>query len=502
MTMDIGPFQGIIESFSHISQMTLEIWGPNGVVYSTDGDGVEAAFTEDIKAFSDHIIHTDGFQTTRTCRKGVDLFGVPVHAESGVFGSLIAYHPHKGALPRKKIDGSPAPSIARDVETFLSGLSGLMQDRDVAENESEKMAEELGRSFEDLHLYSSLAPQIKTLRFSSDILNQLIEELLETMRSDLAFVRLPERSRYNSTFADENLAEKIGDQDRFVADLLTAIPPDGPTLAENYFILNDSNTDPSYGQLCKCAYRFLAVRVQHDTRFYGWLGLVSFDPKEIFRKSELRLLISVAEQVAVVLSNTDLYNDLESFVINVVKSLVNAIEAKDTYTSGHSERVHRFSLLIADQLDLDEEQKDVLNWAAILHDVGKIGIPERILNKPARLTDEEFDVIKSHPRQGYDILLPIDQLTASLPGILHHHERYDGNGYPGGLAGEEIPLLSRIISVADTYDAISSSRAYRSARSGLEAFDIVLESAGTQLDPHIVEAFAKAYKQDIQTGTG
>ncbi|MEE8397564.1 MAG: HD-GYP domain-containing protein [Desulfobacterales bacterium] len=495
--MDIDPFQDIIKSFSQISRMTLEIWGRNGVIYSTDRNGVEPAFSEDIRAFSDNIIDTDGFLTTCTGRKGYDLVGVPIHTQEGVFGSLIAYRPRTGTSPLHKTDG-PAAS-AKTVSDFLSGLSGLMLDRTVTEKESEKMAEELGQSFEDLYLYSSLATQIKTLRFSSDILNELVGELLDTMRADLAFALLPERSQYNSIFANEILAERIADQEAFMQDLLAAIPPDEPTLAENYFILNDSGSDPSYAQLCKDPYRFLAVRVQHDTRFYGWLGLVSFNLKEIFRKGELRLLISVAQQVAVVLSNTDLYNDLESFVINVVKSLVNAIEAKDTYTSGHSERVSKYSMLIADQLGLDDEQKDVLNWAAILHDVGKIGIPESILNKPAKLTDEEFDIIKSHPRKGYDILLPIDQLTESLPGILHHHEQYDGSGYPEQLAGEQIPFLSRIISVADTYDAISSSRAYRAARSGDKAFDIVKEVAGTQLDPQMVEAFTAVYEQHIQT---
>jgi HD-GYP domain-containing protein (c-di-GMP phosphodiesterase class II) len=193
-------------------------------------------------------------------------------------------------------------------------------------------------------------------------------------------------------------------------------------------------------------------------------------------------------------------NRIKSLNSKFVKSLVYAIEAKDRYTAGHSERVSKISMLIAEQLDLDDGQKEVLTWAAILHDVGKIGIPDSILNKPDRLDDEEYDVIKGHPIMGYNILLPIDQLKESLPGILYHHERYDGKGYPGKLTGVAIPLVSRIIAVADTFDAISSSRAYRPAKAEREALDIVLKSGGTQLDPQVVEAFEKVCQQHIGNG--
>jgi HD-GYP domain-containing protein (c-di-GMP phosphodiesterase class II) len=237
--------------------------------------------------------------------------------------------------------------------------------------------------------------------------------------------------------------------------------------------------------------------MRHNDNVYGWLGLVSFNLKEIFRRSELRLLSSMAEQLAVVMANTDLYQDLERFVINVVKSLVYAIEAKDVYTRGHSERVNRYTMLMAEHLQLDEEQKKVLYWASILHDVGKIGIPEAILNKPGPLNDDEYRVIKSHPEKGYDILQPLEQLASSLPGILHHHERYDGGGYPHGVKGEEIPLLARIIAVADTFDAITSDRAYRKGKTAKEALTIIEKVAGTQLDPHLVEVFVDVLNEDL-----
>jgi HD-GYP domain-containing protein (c-di-GMP phosphodiesterase class II) len=204
--------------------------------------------------------------------------------------------------------------------------------------------------------------------------------------------------------------------------------------------------------------------------------------------------MSIVEQIATLITNMNLYRDLERFVMNMVKSLVNAIEAKDIYTRGHSERVNRYSLLMADRLGLDEEQKECLNWASILHDIGKIGIPEAILNKPASLNEEEFRIIQEHSKKGSDILEPLEQLSDSLPAILHHHERYDGEGYSDGLKGKDIPLLARIISIADTYDAINSNRAYRIRKSPSEALDILEQAAGSQLDPQLVEVFKQVFQ--------
>jgi len=227
------------------------------------------------------------------------------------------------------------------------------------------------------------------------------------------------------------------------------------------------------------------------------MGLVSFNFEEIYRRSELRLLNSMAEQIAVVITNSDLYRDLERFVINMVKSLVCAIEAKDDYTRGHSERVCRYSLLMAERLDLDDEQKKVLQWSSILHDSGKIGIPESILRKPISLTEKEYQEIKRHPMKGHTILEPLEQLADSLPGMLHHHERYDGTGYPKGLKGKDIPLNARIIAVADTFDAITSNRAYRPAKSPKEALRIMEKVAGSQLDPDLVEVFKEVFTKDL-----
>ena len=148
---------------------------------------------------------------------------------------------------------------------------------------------------------------------------------------------------------------------------------------------------------------------------------------------------------------------------------------------------------VADHLGMETEARNVLHWASMLHDVGKIGIPEIILNKPEGLDDEEYGLVKSHTQKGYDILKPIEQISGSLPGILHHHERYDGTGYPKGLRGKEIPLLARIISVADTFDALTSDRAYRPGITIEFAFERMGRVSGHQLDPDLFALFQQVY---------
>jgi len=210
-------------------------------------------------------------------------------------------------------------------------------------------------------------------------------------------------------------------------------------------------------------------------------------------------MISIAEQISVVIRNMELYDELSQFVIDVVKSLIYAIEAKDVYTRGHSERVSHFSMLMAERLNLSAEEKENLRWASILHDIGKIGIPEDILNKTGRLAAEEYNIIKMHPHKGFSILKPLHPMIKALPGILYHHEHYDGSGYPEQLKGKEIPLIARIIAIADTYDAINSDRAYRLGRPPQEALTIIRDLAGTQFDAEIVKIFAEVLQTDIES---
>ncbi|MBI4690506.1 MAG: response regulator [Nitrospirae bacterium] len=182
-------------------------------------------------------------------------------------------------------------------------------------------------------------------------------------------------------------------------------------------------------------------------------------------------------------------SELRQIYFSVLSSLAQAMEKKDTGTYGHCRRVSHYVRLIAAALDLHENDRNDLKVAAMLHDIGKIGISDFILGKNGRLTNDELDNIRRHPQKGVEILKPLKQFESILPAILHHHENYDGSGYPEGLSGENIPLLSRIISVADSYDVILSDRPYRAGTTNERAFKELLRCSGKQFDPEIVQAF-------------
>ncbi len=482
MMMNISPFKKFLTSLSRVSPFTFEIWNGSQPLLSYENGREASTIKNDIEALSVSIKKDAAFRHGRL-KDSSAVFGMPLKHDEETVGSLIAYG--------KKFDGN---GQVKEMETFLTGLAELMEDRWIGQKEMEEMADELTQNFEELHFYSQLEAKIRTLEFSGSLLKDLIENLMEALRVDLAFARFPQREEYNLLANNANFSkEKITPED-FVDRLFHQTHSDAARLDGDYFILNDSRENPGFNSLHPKPFRYLAVPMQHNGETHGWLGMLAFDLEEIFRRSELNLLSAMARQIAMIIANTDLYRDMERFVINIVKSLVHAIEVKDFYTRGHSERVNRYCMMMADELDLDKEDKENLHWASILHDIGKIGIPEAILNKPEDLDDEEYGLVKNHSRKGFEILQPIEQLAGSLPGILYHHERYDGKGYPEGLKGEAIPFCARIIAVADTFDALTSNRAYRFGRHSENALAIMKHAAGNQLDAELFEIFQKTYR--------
>lgn len=175
-----------------------------------------------------------------------------------------------------------------------------------------------------------------------------------------------------------------------------------------------------------------------------------------------------------------------------VRSLMAAVETKDLYTRGHSERVSAASVMVAREIGMREDRVDSLRYAGMLHDVGKLGVPTRVLQKSGRLTESEFAAIQRHPMQGLEIVREIDFLDEAMAGIMHHHERLDGLGYPMGLAGDQIPEFARVIAVADAFDSMTTTRSYRGARTVPEAVAELQRCAGTQFDPAMVGALVAA----------
>jgi HD-GYP domain-containing protein (c-di-GMP phosphodiesterase class II) len=238
-----------------------------------------------------------------------------------------------------------------------------------------------------------------------------------------------------------------------------------------------------------------APLLQCQTR-YGWIIGANRIPAtgafDEFGSHEAGLLTMAAGMLASHARNVELFRAEESLRVSVIETITGALDARDPYTCGHSRRVGEFATRLSERCGFTSEQRERIYLTGLLHDVGKIGIPDDILKKPGRLTIEEFGIIQQHPTIGHSILLPLKGLAFALDGVLYHHERVDGRGYPEGLSGEDIPLDARVMAVADSFDAMTSNRAYRQAMTPEQAIEILKQGAGTQWDTHVVDAFLEA----------
>ncbi|MFG0331356.1 MAG: HD domain-containing phosphohydrolase [Phycisphaerales bacterium] len=204
---------------------------------------------------------------------------------------------------------------------------------------------------------------------------------------------------------------------------------------------------------------------------------------------DIKLIATMTSQLQIFLDNVGLYEDVQLMFLGTLEALSSAIDAKDRYTCGHSERVALLSRDLAHAIGLGDEVVERVHISGLVHDVGKIGVPEAVLCKPGRLTDAEFDLVKKHPEIGARILKDIPHFDDIIPGVMFHHEKYDGRGYPHGLAGEDIPLFGRIIAIADSFDAMSSTRTYRAARPRTEVIEEIARCAGSHFDPDFAKLF-------------
>lgn len=222
----------------------------------------------------------------------------------------------------------------------------------------------------------------------------------------------------------------------------------------------------------------------------GALYVDTLDGRGRFSEEDLELLAAVGNQAGVALHRVRLMSELGQLHLETIRAIAATIDAKDGYTHRHSERVGALARRIAAEIGLGRDEQETAELSALLHDLGKIAVPDSILNKPTQLTSEEFEEMKKHPLHGASILSNIQSsaVTAVIPGVRYHHEWWDGTGYPEGLRGEEIPLLARVLGVADFLDALTSSRSYRDPVATDAAVRLVQEGSGTHFDPAIVDA--------------
>ncbi len=236
---------------------------------------------------------------------------------------------------------------------------------------------------------------------------------------------------------------------------------------------------------------FLVVGIRQHDHLHGLLAL-GFSPEAAQVEAVLSEACQIASQLAVALSNVRLVRDLDRLSVGALQALARTVDAKSAWTAGHSERVTRLAQALASELELSAVDQDCLYRGGLLHDIGKLGVREETLDWPGKLNDEQWEEIKRHPEIGVEILEPIPAFHDILPIVRYHHERWDGAGYPTGLAGEDIPLLARVVAVADVYDALTSDRPYRAGMPREKAIQIIEEGSGTQFDATIVPVLRRA----------
>jgi HD-GYP domain-containing protein (c-di-GMP phosphodiesterase class II) len=241
---------------------------------------------------------------------------------------------------------------------------------------------------------------------------------------------------------------------------------------------------------------FISVPLKIKNRMLGVLNISSSEPNRTFEERDVRLLTILADQAAITLENIELYDNLQHFYLEMVQTLARAIDAKDAYTHDHADRARRYARKIGKKLELPEAMIRHIEYATLMHDIGKIGIDEHILKKAGQLTPEEREIIKKHPSIGNRIISPVQFLSPVAPMVLYHQEWFNGKGYPEGLAGEEIPLGARIVAVIDAFDAMTSDRPYRKALPREVAFDELRKGAGSQFDPKVAMAFIEILEEE------
>ncbi|MCH7840157.1 MAG: HD-GYP domain-containing protein [Planctomycetes bacterium] len=217
-----------------------------------------------------------------------------------------------------------------------------------------------------------------------------------------------------------------------------------------------------------------------------------------FRASDMLLVESLSSFCGDLIRNQRLVREMRSMSVAMVRSLVSAVDQKDEYTCGHSLRVGYYATELGKRLKLRDVDLQMLQWSALLHDVGKIGIRDDVLKKEGKLTEEEFAHIKEHPVRSHRVIQEVPQLADALSGILHHHEHWNGKGYPSGLKGQDIPLQARIIQMADMFDALTSNRSYRQAFSWQKALEILAAEAGATVDPKLQMVFDQMIREQLE----
>jgi HD-GYP domain-containing protein (c-di-GMP phosphodiesterase class II) len=353
------------------------------------------------------------------------------------------------------------------------------------EAENEKLSQHLCHTYEEISLIYQLTDNLTLSRRENDLARKSLQWLSEIVPAEgFALQRVARglEPLQRAELVTHGLCPLTN------ASLAHLVDELGLNASRRFLVVNRAVTSKPTWPAPEVR-EMVIVPLMRGGNHYGWLAAFNHAHQSEFGAVEANLLSSVSAILGIHRGNTELYGEQAELMCNMVQALTSAIDAKDPYTCGHSDRVARVSVRLGRELGCDNKTVETLYLSGLLHDVGKIGIDDHVLRKPGRLTDEEFDHIKTHPQLGYNILCGIKQLAPVLPVVLHHHEAWDGSGYPHGQAGEAIPYLARICAVADAFDAMGSDRVYRKGMTDDRVDAIIRAGSGRQWDPAVVACF-------------
>ncbi len=380
------------------------------------------------------------------------------------------------------------PVLAAD--TFRRILSLLDEHLRRDESESQLLDEidgltaQIEHTYEEITLLHSLTQHLQISRSPRELAALCLDRMHPLMRAEGSAIWLEERDEQSHLLvAGEIPLDEYG---------LARLTAHFEEPARSHPCVRNHISRTQLGKLFPGLDSIVLAPIAEGRHRSGWIVSCNARHGHEFGTVEASLVSSVATILGTHLRNLDLYRQHEELLLAFVRSLVSTLDAKDPYTRGHSERVALVARRIGEELGLPPKELQSLYLAGLLHDIGKIGIDDRILRKPGALTDEEFAKVREHPMVGYEILAGLRNLQHVIPGVRHHHECYDGNGYPDRLAGDQIPLMARILAVADAHDAMGSDRPYRAGLSQDRIDEIFRRGAGKQWDRAVVDAYFAA----------
>ena len=348
--------------------------------------------------------------------------------------------------------------------------------------ENEGMAEELLSVYEQLGIVFEVTQKLPTVQDESEVIDLFVDSLRRSFQKREVFVVRPPTPADGSS---KGTPDSLND---WFDGLVRRARDSKSVMVES----------PAAGVAPACVAEVMVGPVFAGRFFVCAIAVTRSSNVNSFYASDMLLLESLTMFCGDLIRSHRLLHELREMSLTMVRSLVNAVDQKDQYTSGHSLRVGYYASLLGRALNLGDEEVQMLQWGALLHDVGKIGIRDDVLKKRGKLTEDEFDHIKEHPARSHRVVEEVPQLAGALQGVLHHHERFDGAGYPMGWAGESIPLQARIIQIADVFDALTSDRAYRPAYHWEAALDILREEAGKAVDPQIQKVFDRLIREQVE----